>query len=291
MRWLAVIWCAGCGAAASDPGLHADLRVDGAQFALGAMPVGEDGPAVVGVQFASASLFPGAHDQPLLGALAASSTTAAIGLAGDAGFWIVGAGPPAVEAPSEPTFDARLSLARSARLGPRMLIVRAVDQTGRFGPPETLALTVVAAPAPTGRLTVHLEWDSDADLDLHVIDAAGVEIWAGHPSGYRTPPPPALPDPDAAKQAAQLDSDSNAGCHIDGRNQENVVWSVPPAAGHYVVRVDVPSLCGQTVADWRLRVLRDGTLIGEASGSLYDSDTRGAHGAGDGRTALVFDLS
>src|SRR5581483_3556526 len=227
---------------------RAELRVDGAQFATGAL-AGGAGPPVVALHLSDPSLFPGAQHQPFLGELSPSATSVAIGLDGDRGYWIVLAGTPSIDAPTEPTFAVQLAIAKNARLGARNLSVHAVDQNGAVGPAAAMPITIAALEPPSGPLVVHLEWDSDADLDLHVIDSDGVEIWSGHPSGYRPPPPPALPDPDVAKLAPQLDVDSNAQCRIDGRNQENVAWSMAPAAGHYVVRVDAASLCGQVEAN------------------------------------------
>ena len=140
-------------------------------------------------------------------------------------------------------------------------------------------------------MVVSLSWNGAADLDLHVVDPDGVEIFARHPSGYRPPPPPALPDPTAAMNAPLLDGDSNAGCVIDGRDQENVVWTMAPASGHYVVRVDATSLCGLPYADWRVeRARRRRARRAARSGEAIDADTRGTHDAGAGRTALEFDV-
>ena len=60
------------------------------------------------------------------------------------------------------------------------------------------------------------------------------------------------PIPTAAANAPLLDGDSNGGCVIDGRDQENVVWSMAPASGHYIVRVDAASLCELAYSDWRV---------------------------------------
>src|SRR5581483_8373509 len=98
-----VLLLAGCGAATSDPGLRAELRVDGAQFATGAL-AGGAGPPVVALHLSDPSLFPGAQHQPFLGELSPSATSVAIGLDGDRGYWIVLAGTPSIDAPTEPTF-------------------------------------------------------------------------------------------------------------------------------------------------------------------------------------------
>jgi hypothetical protein len=137
---------------------------------------------------------------------------------------------------------------------------------------------------------VHLGWANGADLDLHVIDPDGVEIFTRHPSGYRAPPPPALPDPNGPAGAALLDGDANAGCVIDGREAENVVWPTAPASGHYIVRVDAASLCGLPYSDWLVERVVDGVVVASARGEAIDADTRGEHDVGAGRTALEFDV-
>jgi hypothetical protein len=219
-----------------------------------------------------------------------SATSAAIGLSDDRGYWITLAGVPDNQAPTLPTIEVALSLSRTATIGARQLIVHAVDGNGHFGRPSSLPITISSLPLPTGTLVIHLEWDSGADLDLHLIDPTGVEIWSGHPSGYQPPPPPALPDPTAAANAAKLDGDSNSDCVIDGRDQENVIYTQPPPSGHYIVRVDTFSLCKQPYADWHVLVRAAEKTVATATGTSYDDDTRPPHGAGAGLTALEFDL-
>jgi hypothetical protein len=280
----------GCAGRSADPGVAADLQVAGGTFARGALPAPSSGPAVQALQFSDAHVFAGESNRPLLGALDPSATAVLLALDGDRGYWIVGAGVPATDAPTLPTFDVRLGFSRSIASGSRQLVAEAVDAAGRVGPPLRQTIDVSGATLPGGPLVVHLLWKDDADLDLHVVDPDGVEIFSRHPSGYRAPPPPALPDPNGPANAGLLDGDSNASCVIDGRNQENVVWKVAPASGHYIVRVDAASLCGLTYADWRVEQVVDGNVVASASGEAIDADTRGAHDAGAGRTALEFDV-
>lgn len=281
---------AGCDARSSDPGVRADLQVTGARFVPGALPMSQAGPGVVALQLPDARVVAGEQNRPLLGQLEPAATALLLMLDGDRGYWIVGAGVPGTDAPTLPSVDVRLAYSRRLAAGPRRLLAVAVDAAGHAGAVTTLAIDIASPSLPTGPLVVHLEWSDGADLDLHVVDPDGVEIWARHPSGYRAPPPPALPDPTAAARAPQLDGDSNAGCLIDGRNQENVVWPSAPAPGHYLVRVDAASLCGLSYADWRLLELSSGSVAATVGGEALDSDTRGAHGEGAGRTALEFDV-
>jgi hypothetical protein len=287
---LMLMLAVGCNAASSDPGLRADLRVAGAQFVPGALPAGGTGPMVTGLHLGSQQLVVGGEAQALLGMLAPNATAAAIGLDHDRGYFIALAGVPDNDAPTLPTLDVTITLSPTATLGARQLSVLAVDAAGRIGPRSALPITVASLPLPSGTLVVHLDWDTHADLDLHLVDPTGVEIWSGHPSGYQPPPPPALPDPTAGANAARLDADSNADCVIDGRDQENIIYTQPPPSGHYLVRVDAFSLCGQPWADWHLGVLAAGKTLARASGTAYDDDTRPPHGVGAGATVLAFDL-
>ncbi len=280
----------GCAARSADPGLAADLQVAGGSFSPGALPAPSSGPAVQSLQFSDAHVVAGESDRPLLGALAPSATAVLLALDGDRGYWVVGAGVPSTDAPTLPTFDVRLAFSRLIAAGPRTLLAEAVDGAGHVGPPSTYALDVGAASLPSAPMVIHLVWNDDADLDLHVVDPDGAEIWARHPNGYQPPPPPALPDPNGPANAAILDGDSNGGCVIDGRDQENVVWRQPPASGHYIVRVDAASLCGLAYADWRVERVVDGNVVASAAGEAVDTDTRGAHEQGAGRTALEFDV-
>jgi hypothetical protein len=280
----------GCASRSADPGFDADLQITGGSFVRGALPAPANGPGVQSLQFSDAHVFAGDGERPLLGALAPSATAVLLALDGDRGYWIVGAGVPGVDAPTLPRFDVRAAFSRLIAGGTRQLVAEAVDGEGHAGVPVEQPIDVSAAAVPSGPMVVSLSWNGAVDLDLHVVDPDGVEIFARHPSGYRPPPPPALPDPTAAMDAPLLDDDSNAGCAIDGRNQENVVWMMAPASGHYVVRVDATSLCGLAYSDWRVEELVDGAPVASASGEATDADTRGTHDAGAGRTALEFDV-
>jgi len=281
-----------CHGLSGDIGLGASLRVAGGQFLAGdvetAGPGG--GPAVVSVFNSLTAVQPGERDKPLSGSLDAATTAVAIGLGGDRGYWIVVAGPPALEAPDLPTFAATLSFSPELPLGDLVLIVRAVDAQGRFGAPAPVPLASAPAPPPTGALVVSLAWDSESDLDLHVVAPDGVEIWARNINSYKAPLPGTPVDASAWQSGGILDFDSNAGCVIDGRRQENVVWQAPPPAGTYLVRVDTASLCGAPAARWTVRAILAGAEIAASQGTSLPGDARFSKGPGSGVQALSFDV-
>jgi uncharacterized protein YfaP (DUF2135 family) len=137
---------------------------------------------------------------------------------------------------------------------------------------------------------ISLTWDSDVDLDLHVVDPAGVEIWAGNTTEYQVAPGQPF-DPNAARDAGMLDADSNGACVIDGREREDVTWPHEPPSGHYRVRVDTVSLCGLTETHWKVEARRDGKVIGSASGQSIEADTRWTHQLGAGVVALELEVN
>jgi hypothetical protein len=91
----------------------------------------------------------------------------------------------------------------------------------------------------TGDVQITLQWASSADLDLHVTEPDGTELYFGN-----TGPSPSQ---------GQLDVDSNVGCEPDG-SVENVFWPTdsPPPAGDYTVEVngyDVGATGGESCGD------------------------------------------
>jgi uncharacterized protein YfaP (DUF2135 family) len=174
--------------------------------------------------------------------------------------------------------------------GPYDLLVRAVDEAGHFGPPSRHTLAAEGPPLPEGALVISLRWDREADLDLHVVDPGGVEIYKGNINSYEPPPPGQPMDPNAWQAGALLDFDSNADCVIDGRRQENVVWKNAPPPGHYLVRVDTFSLCRESFANWTVDVRANGALIARATGESLPTDEETPHDRGAGVLAVAFDL-
>lgn len=279
----------GCDAASAESGVTALMRVAAAQFAPGPLPAAQDGPVVTSLVTLQNAVYPGEVASPLSGSLGRGATAVALELAGDRGYWILPAGPAAITAPEQPTFAAQLCFATALLPGRRALRAQGRDAEGRPGPIAELELEVLAVPGPAGALVVSLRWDAQVDLDVHVQQPGGTEIWNGMKTGY-SPPPGQPADPAAQARAGRLDFDSNAQCVIDGRQKENVIWPSAPPRGHYRVRVDTASLCQRDSAVWTLQLYREGALDAQASGQSTEAATRGGHGLGAGVLALEFDV-
>jgi hypothetical protein len=274
----------------ADEGLDARLRVEGAQFRRGSLPSDEAGPVVKSLGL-SPIVHPGASGRSCSGVLDASGTAVALALDGDPGYWVVPAGPPDVTAPGFPTFTASVSFSPAIGAGSHTFFARAVDSAGRFGASFTRPVDVTVTARPAGRLVISLTWGNDADLDLHVVDPTGAEIWKRNINSYQAPPPGSSPEPPGTPHPGGiLDFDSNAQCVPDGRFAENVVYADKPPSGHYVARVDTYSLCGVAGAQWRVEGFLDGVSIGASEGSSTDYDSRFSHDRGAGVLALELDV-
>ena len=82
-------------------------------------------------------------------------------------------------------------------------------------------------PPATGDLVVTLTWDTESNLNLHVGDPDGADIYWGNQSSQ---PPFAFNQPDSGS-FGYIDYDSNANCVIDGLRREDVIWPDPPPSG------------------------------------------------------------
>jgi hypothetical protein len=285
------IAAAGCGGPTRDPGLDAAVRVVNAQFYRGAPPAESGGPTVTDVAAVRSIVQVGTTIG--VSGLTPVGTGGLVAYArGDVGYWVFTPGIRNVAIAGQLDFAASMQIARTVPTDrPLQIDVYAVGTDGAVGPARLLELTAVPPPIPDGKLVVSLDWDQQVDLDLHVTDPNGIEIWARKINSFQAPPPPALPGPDDYENGGILDYDSNASCVLDGRRQENVVWAVDVPLGAYVVRVDTFSMCGQGYANWHLRVVRDGQLLDEARGVATELETRFPHGAGAGEVASVFTVS
>jgi hypothetical protein len=302
---LLAMMSAGCGPSASSAsGITALLRVSNAQFVEGALAPDSTAPGtaiVSGVAINNTNVYPGEQSFPLSGSV--SGATVLVGLKNDSGYWIVPA--TIVDQTTLGAYDFATQLTFSPLLptGSQTLILRGVAADGSIGPAQLYLLTAGRPAPPTGPLVVTLTWDTEADLDLHVVipnvvdPTTPIEIWAQRPIGIPIPTLEMPADPYAVAAAPYLDFDSNANCVIDGRRQENVIFQAAPPPGSYAVLVDTPSLCGQPDAQWTASATMtdpttmNATVLGTAQWESTDADTRGAGVAGSGRLAFTFTIN
>lgn len=140
-----------------------------------------------------------------------------------------------------------------------------------FGAFDTESVNVVNV--GTGTIQVSVSWDAETDVDLHLIEPGGTEIYYGN---------------DVATSGGTLDLDSNAGCYIDGKKNENITYpaNVTPPRGTYTVRVDYWSSCSLAKTNYVVTVRVSGQPTRTYTGSFTGSGDSG--GAGSGTTITTF---
>lgn len=149
------------------------------------------------------------------------------------------------------------------------LLFAVADSSGAVGPFTRLSTTVTEV--GTGDVQVTLSWDVNSDVDLHVVEPGGDELYYGDES---------------SASGGKLDLDSNAACSIDGVRNENVTWPVGQAPrGTYTVRVDYWDSCGVAQTNFTVRI-NSGT-VQLFSGSFTGLGEHG--GRGSGRLITTFE--
>lgn len=110
-----------------------------------------------------------------------------------------------------------------------------------------------------GDVQISVSWTGASDVDLHVIDPSGEEVFFGNLT---------------SASGGTLDLDSNAACSIDNVNNENVVWPVGGApSGEYRVIVDYWSDCGVPRSDYVVTIQAEGQEPQIFSGSFVGAAT------------------
>lgn len=276
--------CSGPGAS-PDPGLDLKLRVQDAQLVPGPLPAASGGPEVTFLEVPQSRVKKGVAGAGVDGRLAPGGRAVHLQLAGDPDHWVRPAGTFDQTFLDELLWSAKLQFARTIDAGEAMVQVVAVDREGRAGSPVSARFALEADVSP-GVQAVILEWDRQADLDLHVVLPDGTDVNPKNINSYQPPRPGAPPDaPDAWMAGARLDLDSNAGCVIDGVRKETIFWPSAPVPGSYQVFIDLFSACAVESVHFTVRVERNSgevdasgiptkRVIKEVDGALYDFDAR-----------------
>jgi uncharacterized protein DUF6777 len=109
----------------------------------------------------------------------------------------------------------------------------------------------------TGDVQVTLLWNSGADLDLHVTDPQGSEIYFGQPT---------------SPSGGQIDHDDTAGCGTRGTHVENIFWPEGTApSGSYEAFVSNFTGCGEA-STFDLRVTVAGNVVYQDGGTLSEGE-------------------
>jgi len=199
-----------------------------------------------------------------------SVVTIYVGIMGQDGYWQV-AVPSGASA-----IDVLLTLAQQLMVPNVSIVFEVADSSGNVSAPVLVPTTIIRV--GTGDVAISLSWDQgiNNDLDLHVVDPNGFEIYYAQ----QTSP-----------EYGELDLDSDAACADDGVNNEHVVWPAGAAPhGSYTVRVDNFENCTEKAVTYVVTVQRTGKPAQTFTGSFAASDPgdAGSYGAGVLITTFMF---
>lgn len=146
-----------------------------------------------------------------------------------------------------------------------------VTAAGAVGAPDDAQVTLIDI--GTGDVQVNITWNSQADVDLYVVDPAGDEIFYGSPT---------------SASGGELDLDGNAGCGATNERSENITWNSNPPRGTYTVRVNYWDSCDAASTDYVVTVRRRGQAPLTFTGTLTGLGVGGGSGAGSVVTTFTY---
>ena len=144
---------------------------------------------------------------------------------------------------------------------------------GAYGALQNSPVSIISV--GTGDVQVNITWDSRADVDLHVVDPLGEEVYWAHKT---------------AVSGGTLDLDSNARCSSDGPRAENIFWASGLIAPHgdYLVRVDYWSNCADVKTNYVVTVNARGKAPQVLTGFFTGSGDGGGKGSGRIITTMTY---
>jgi hypothetical protein len=153
------------------------------------------------------------------------------------------------------------------------LDIQTVDSQGNISDPDTTSFSTLQV--GSGTLQISLSWGTPDDLDLHVVEPSGNEIYYANRQ---------------SSDGGVLDLDSNPACSIDNIDNENVTWpNATPPAGQYIVRTDFYESCSGLSPAYQVTVNNCGN-VSQFTGSFTPSQ-QDFGSAGSGVTITTFNFT
>ena len=165
------------------------------------------------------------------------------------------------------------------------IIVCAQTEDGKITIISEFPITFVET--KKGDLEINMSFSNEKDIDLHLYTPSGEHIYFGQRGGtYET---------SEGLVEYGLDKDSNAGCSIDGLNNENIfIPEVLVENGTYIVQVDMWSNCNPSIAtSWAVTARYNNELLNnevEGMGNPAMGEYPIGAGNGDHTTVMKFTI-
>lgn len=240
-------------------GLSEPVRVAGAEFHEGALPVDDDAttPLVTNAGGVGSTVTEGQSGMTFAGLTTTDAWAVAIALDGaGTGYWVLPVGAPDPTAEGQLSFEATASFGREIPIGMQRLVFSAIDVDEQPGPSYGVDVCVLPEYAdgnlascvpevPPQDTVLSLSFSTDVDLDLVVVTPDGKIV--------RAKTPTTAPDTGAAipgtivndPTTGRLTRDSNGDCVIDSVRRESLVFVGEPPPGPYDVYASLNAACGQ----------------------------------------------
>ena len=179
-----------------------------------------------------------------------------------------------IDSDGDATYDIAIQIPGNAQPGTLVATVSLLDAAGNRGPSQELQIQLVES--GVGDVKVTLSFDRLHDLDLHVVEPSGDEIFYERPTSITN---------------GQLDLDSGANCEATPANTENVFW--PPGGaprGQYRVFVQNFQSCVPGPIAFKVRIAY-GTVVEQYDGTFADGTAAEAAGTGNVFEVTTFELA
>lgn len=281
----------------ANSGLTEPILVHGAQFVSGPLPGappidggpviptgdgGADGGVAVKLPpltvtntgFLSPVVLPGFGGKQVSGRATKDAAAIGVKLEGlGSGYWVVPIADPDPDFPGQNDFGFSMDFDANDPAGRRQLLTVAIDASGNAGTQVETPMCIEARipdnlhecqkTNPVPRAVFTLQWDTDFDLDLHVILPDGRDVNPKQPITYP------MDAGTAPLTDARIDRDSLRACVPDGLRQEDLMFLDEPARGTYQLYVDPFDSCGQHSVRFNMIVSEPGS-----DGNLHATFTR-----------------
>lgn len=271
----------------ADVGISEPIQLSGAQFIPGTLPgsppengQGDAGATpppltVTSLTFTNAYLVAGIGGTSMTGLV--TSDAVAVGVAekgAGSGYWVVPVQAPDIQFPGQSDFGFSLALNPLDKAGLHSLLAVALDANGNAGQqtdvgfciesrvPDNQHACVPRRPVPP--VIFSLTWDTNFDVDLHVVTPDGRDVNA-KTAPTSVPLEGGIPGPNVAL----IDRDSIGSCVVDGWREEDLVFDDPPPKGSYLLYASPFSACAQTYVNFTMTIWE-----AESDGNLHATFTR-----------------